>query len=151
MPRGNDLVVNMSLALSDTDPWFGQKKCLAMLYSLGTSIRTFVACENDPISTLTPGGMGSNSPEITRFPSPLPNFTIVSVVWGKQEIRTQKVYDSLYEFKGNGSDIPFSNDLFLEDSLISYNKSAVIWYTSDDYNIIKSLNGKEGDRLPFEE
>ena len=101
------------------DPWLYVKKCLALLHSYGSSIRTFVACDGDGPFTLVPGNvsLSPDTQEITRQGPSSPDFAIVSVVWGAAEIRDGAVYQALYEYKVNGSAVPFENSVFGADTL----------------------------------
>jgi hypothetical protein len=153
--QGPYLVVNMSN--SDTspwgspDPWYGVNKCLDLLHSYGSSIRTFVACHYDGALTLVPGNvsLSPHTQEITRLGPSSPDFAIVSVVWGAAEIRDGAVYQAASEYKVNGSAVPFENWFFGTDTLYGVPKSGVIWYTEDNFLTFKSLYAREGSSVPF--
>ena len=148
--QGPNLVLDMSNTSpwGDNDPWVGVKKCLSILYSYGTTIRTFVACEGDGPFTLFPGNnKQSHTNDITRQGPSSPNFAIVSVVWGAEEITSGSVYQSIYNYRTNKSAVPFSNELFGKDTLPSTVKSGVIWYTEDNFASFRGSFGREGDKV----
>ena len=153
--QGPYLVLDMSN--SDTspwgspDPWYGVTKCLDLLHSYGSSIRTFVACQRDGAFTLVSGNvsLSSHTQEITRLGPASPDFAIVSVVWGALEIRDSAVYQAVYEYKVNGSAVPFENSFFGIDTLYGMPKSGVIWYTEDNFLTFKSLYAREGSSVSF--
>ena len=153
--QGPYLVVNMSNSdaspWGSPDPWYGVNKCLDLLHSYGSSIRTFVACHGDGAFTLVPGNvsLSSHTQEITRLGPSSPDFAIVSVVWGAAEIRDSAVYQAAYEYKVNGSAVPFENWFFGTDTLYDALKSGVIWYTEDNFLTFKSLYAREGSSVPF--
>ncbi|KAJ4332072.1 hypothetical protein N0V95_009743 [Ascochyta clinopodiicola] len=154
MQQDNQLVVNMSnpTPWTTTDVWFGFQKCLSILYSSNADIRTFVACQSDGTFTLGPGSDVSNSHSniITRHGPSSNNFAIVSVVWGKLELREQDVYRTLYTYKINGSMMTLGNDLFGgSDTYVGAQKTAVIWYTEDDFKTFRGIYGKEGAIVKF--
>lgn len=138
---------------SKDDPWVGVKKCLALLYSYGPSIRTYVACESDGSFTLGPqlnSSSFTHEHEITRLGPSNSDFAIVSVVWGGSEIRDKNVYQTLYDLKSNGTQVLFGNDVFGSDTLVGLSKSGVIWYTEDDFLTFKNITGKETETGRFE-
>jgi len=151
--QGPYLILNMS----DTDPWGGPdpwpnvKKCLALLHSYGSSIRTFIACDGDGPFTLVPGNvsLSPHTQEITRQGPSGPDFSIVSIVWGAAEIRDGAVYQELYEYKVNGSAVPFTNSVFGADTLPNWPKSGVIWYTEDNFLTFKSIFARENATVTF--
>lgn len=151
--QGPYLVLNMSHTdpWGGPDPWPGVKKCLALLHSYGSSIRTFVACDSDGPFTLVPGNvtLSPHTQEITRQGPSSPNFAIVSVVWGAAEIRDEAVYQVLNEYKVNRSAVPFVNSLFGTDTLPGWTKSGVIWYTEDNFLTFRSIFAREGANVPF--
>jgi len=153
LQQGSRLVVDMSNIANwvGADPMVGSTKCLSLLHAFGSSIRTFVACERDGTFTLVPGDVKSSprTQEITRQGPRSRSFSIVSVVWGSQEIRTAAVYQSIYNAKRNGSAIPFSNDVFGSDTLENVRKTGVIWYTEDDFRTVKNIHAKEGVSVGF--
>lgn len=134
------------------DDWYNNKKCLSFLYSYGSSIRTFVACEGNGQITVAPGPIATNSysQEITRQGPTLSDFAIVSVVWGSAEIRTSSVYSKIFNGRNSGLNVTFSNDYFGLDTLINSAKSGVIWYTEDNYTTFKSIYGREGNSSNFQ-
>jgi hypothetical protein len=153
MQQGPYLAINMSDTgpWSDPDPWLNNKKCLALLHSFGSSLRTFVACDSSGAFTLVPGNV-SLSPgtlEITRQGPSNAGFALVSVVWGGAEIRDAAVYETLFQYKSNGSAVPFENWVFGADTLKGSGKSGVIWYTEDNFATIESIMAREHDSVPF--
>lgn len=154
MQQGRNLVVDMSNTdpWGSPDPWVGRYKCLSLLHSYGSNtIRTFVACEGDGEFTLTPENAtpSSHTQDITRQDPCSSDFAIVSVVWGNVEIRQESVYKTLCEFRGNGSAVPFGNDVFVTDMMIGQAKSGVIWFTDDDFSTVKSIYAWEGETAFF--
>ena len=133
------------------DPWPGVRKCLALLHSYGSSIRTFVACDLSGPFTLLPGNvsLSPNTQEITRLGPSSPNFAIVSVVWGAAEIRDGNVYQALYDYKMNGSAVPFVNSRFGGDTLPGWDKSGVVWYTEDNFVTFNGIIAREGMKVTF--
>jgi len=133
------------------DPWYGVKKCLSILHSYGSSIRTFVACEGNGTFTLVPGdvGLSARTQEITRQGPSSSDFAIVSAVWGAAEIRDTTVYQAIYDYKRNGTQIPFNNVLFGKDTYYGEQKSGVIWYTQDNFKTFKSIYGRESSTASF--
>jgi hypothetical protein len=155
MQQGPYLVVNMTdtdtSPWDSPDPWPDVKKCLALLHSFGSSIRTFVACDGAGAFTLVPGNV-SLSPdtlEITRQGPSSADFALVSVVWGGAEIRDEGVYETLFQYKLNGSAVPFEDWVFGRDTLEGWNKSGVIWYTQDGFATFESIVAREHDSVPF--
>jgi hypothetical protein len=153
MQQGPYLILNMSdtAPWSGPDPWQNVKKCLALLHQYGPSIRTFVGCDGDGPFTLVPGNISSSphTQEITLQGPSNAEFALVSVVWGAAEIRDEAVYQELYNYRTNGSAVPFENSLFGKDTLPNWNKSGVIWYTEDNFQTFKSILGREGSSVPF--
>jgi hypothetical protein len=153
MPQGPYLVLNMSdtSPWAGPDPWVDVRKCLALLHSWGSSIRTFVACDSDGPFILLPGNvsLSLNTQEITRMGPSSPNFALVSVVWGAAEIRTADVYQALYQYRLNGSAVPFGNPFFEVDTLYGVKKSGVVWYTEDNFLTFKSIFAREGESVLF--
>ena len=151
--QGQDLVLNMSNTdpWGSPDPWSDVKKCLAILHSYGPSIRTFVACDGDGPFTLVPGNvsLSPNTQEITRQGPSSPGFAIVSVVWGAAEIRDGAIYQAIYDYKLNGSAVPFENSVFGMDTLPNWRKSGVIWYTENNFLTFESIFAREGATVPF--
>lgn len=151
--QGPYLVLNMSNTnpWGSPDPWPNVKKCLALLHSYGSSIRTFIACDSSGPFTLLPGNvsLSPNTQEITRQGPSSPDFAIVSVVWGAAEIRDGAVYQALYEYKMNGSAMPFTNDLFGKDTFPGMTKSGVVWYTEDDFLTFNGIFAREGMNVKF--
>ena len=154
IPQGPYLILNMSNTASpwgNPDPWPNVKKCLALLHSYGSSIRTFIACDGSGPFTLLPGNvsLSPNTQEITRQGPSSPDFAIVSVVWGAAEIRDGNVYQALYEYKMNGSAVPFANSLFGTDTLPGWRKSGVVWYTEDNFLTFNGIFAREGMNVAF--
>ena len=151
--KGSNIVLNMSAtdSWSKEDPWVGVRKCLALLYSYGPSLRTYAACENDGPFTLGPeiNSSSTHEHEITRQGPSSSNFAIVSVVWGGSEIRDGKVYQTLYDLKSNGTEVLFGNEVFGFDPLVGSAKSGVIWYTEDDFLTFKSIYDQETQEKGF--
>ena len=146
LQQGQRLVVDMSNISNwlGRDAWFGIKKCLSLLHAFGSSIRTFVSCEGDGTFTLVANlNQSPLTQEITRQGPSSPSFSIVSVVWGALEIRDASVYQAIYEFKRNGSAIPFTNAFFGNDTFPNNSKSGVIWYSDDNFRSFKCLHAKE--------
>lgn len=143
------------LDMNNTGSWGvsdpGSTQCLALLHSNGATMRTFVACDGDGPFTLVPEYAIPSSHTQDTMPQGRnsSNFSIVSVVWGAQEIRDEAVYDALYDYKANGSTMLFGNELFRNDSLYGISKCGVIWYTEDDFRTIKSKFAMEGKSISF--
>jgi len=133
------------------DPWVDVKKCVGILHKYGSSIRTFVGCDGDGSPTLQ--AQLAVSPETQAITHQGPNstdFSIVSVVWGSVEVRDKSVYTALYQYKTNGSQIPFETYTFGgTDSLPGTPKSGIIWYTEDNFTTFKSIFAREGTVLPI--
>jgi hypothetical protein len=151
-----DFLKNNTLSIDSApfpldDTWQDNFKCLSILHSVGSSIRTFVGCENSGNYTLTTGKFQPTpyDQEITRQGPTTENFTLVSVVWGALEIRNQSVYQQLVQAKEQGTELTYSNELFGNDTLIGSAKSAVIWYTEDNFTTFKSISGREADTFTF--
>jgi hypothetical protein len=70
-------------------------------------------------------------------------------VWGAAEIRDGAVYQGLYEYKLNGSAVPFVTSVFGTDTLPGWYKSGVIWYTEDNFLTFKSIFAREGATVSF--
>jgi hypothetical protein len=153
MQQGPYLAINMSNTPPAGPPenWIDNKKCLALLHSFGSSIRTFVACDGAGAFTLVPGkvSLSPNTLEITRQGPSSADFALVSVVWGGAEIRDEGVYETLFQYKSNGSAVPFENWLFGRDTLPGAWKSGVIWYTQDNFATFESIYAREYDSVPF--
>lgn len=151
--QGPNIVVNMTNTdpWGTPDPWFSVKKCLSILYSYGSTIRTFVACESNGAFNLAPGSSGpvGHVNDITRQGPSSRTFAIVSIVWGASEITDGAVYQSVYSYKINGSAIPFTNELFGKDTFPANSKSGVIWYTDDNFSTFKGIFGREGANVTF--
>lgn len=153
MDQGPYIILNMSdtSPWAGPDPWVNNKKCLALLHSYGSSIRTFVACDSEGLFTLVPGNvsLSPQTQEITRQGPSSADFALVSVVWGSEEIRDEGVYENIYKYKTNGSAVPFGNSFFGRDTLPGWGKSGVIWYTEDNFLTFDSILAREGDSVPF--
>lgn len=131
------------------DPWVGIKKCLSVLYQYNSSIRTYIGCDGDGLVSLIPE-KNTQSQDITRQGPKSGQFAIVSVVWGAEEIRDRGIYETLSQYKSNGTDVPFENWLFGKDTLVGWSKSGVIWYTDDDFKTFKSSYAVEHSHAGFE-
>lgn len=163
--QGSKLVVNtnnMHANYGTGDPWPGNAKHITVLYTYGTETRTFVAADNTGIFEMVPGPveLSRNSQIVTAYPR-LPNAffgifsssqnwaQIVSVVYGRAEIRNQNVYTSLYLSTRNaGTSFPLTNEFFAQDTWVGVPKVAIIWYrdtrqgdNSPLYTIVGRENG----------
>jgi hypothetical protein len=87
--------------------------------------------------------------EITRQGPSSADFALVSVVWGGAEIRDEGVYEALFQYKSNGSAVPFENWRFGKDTLVGSGKSGVIWCTQDNFATFESIVAREHDSVPF--
>lgn len=154
LQKGPNIFINLTdtnLPLGPPDPWFGVKKCLSILHSYGSSIRTFVACNSDGNFELVPGNvsLSPNTQEITRLGPVVAGFAIVSAVWGAQEIRNSTIYARLVKCKQDNTPMTFSTSLFGNDTFFGTHKSGVVWYTEDNYSTIKSITTREGNTVSF--
>jgi hypothetical protein len=129
---------------------------MGLLYSFGSSIRTFAACDGDGPFTLVPGAI-TLSPRTKEISRPKPpagvtvptGFGIVSVVWGGLELSTATLYATLYRLKANGTAVKFTNAVMGIDALPNHEKSGVIWYTEDGYKTFKSMHAREEGSKSF--
>jgi hypothetical protein len=161
LQSGANLSINMTtVSLMHPDPWYGVKKCLSVLHvynpgindtSSAQSIRTFVACDADGAYILVPGPVSDSlrTTEITRQGPTATNFSIVSVVWGAREIRDLVVYEKLFNAWKKGQPLALNNNLFGSDTFANNAKSAVIWYTVDEFKSFQSTSGREGTKITF--
>jgi hypothetical protein len=148
LQQGPDILIdtNNENPWNNPDPDPGQAKVISVLHAFGTSIRTFVALAGSGSYNLVPGdvSLSPSTREITRQGPSDPSFAIVSVVWGPAEIRDPSVYQNIYSYAKNGSAIPFGISFFGQDTLLGHQKSAVIWYTEDNFKTVKSVSGFDG-------
>jgi hypothetical protein len=129
---------------------------MGLLYSFGSSIRTFAACDGDGPYTLVPGAI-TLSPRTTEISRPKPpagvtvptGFGIVSVVWAGLVVSNATVYNTLYRLKANGTAVKFTNSLMGIDALPNQAKSGVVWYTEDGYKTFNSIHAKEDGSKSF--
>lgn len=142
------------------DPWYGNVKCLALLhlYNNGTTIsnnnldlRTFIACEGTGNYTLVPGpvSLSPSTQSVTNLGPSTSTFHIISVVWGKAEIRDADIYQKLFNCASGNAAVTFSNDFFGQDTWNGTVKSAAIFYTTDNYSTLRSIFGREGQSAYF--
>ncbi|KAF2685845.1 hypothetical protein K458DRAFT_387798 [Lentithecium fluviatile CBS 122367] len=155
-PRGSSLYIDMkedtATVFNLPDTWYNVRKCLSLLHSYGESIRTFIACDAFGEFVLPPGdvSLSKNTQEIASHSPNSTDFKIVSVVWGPSEIRDRAVDQALYDYKNNGSAIPFENSFFGgTDALPDFENSGVVWYTEDNFKTFKSIFAREGESVAF--
>lgn len=143
------------------DPWVGNPKLITLLYTNGTTLRTFAISEaegNDylyPTSTncgVDPNGnvwnCVSNAYTGVSPPSNSP-VKLVSVVYGDKQITQSGVYSYIYSQAIAKSTMSVGSWLFgYNPYLITtprFKASCVIWYYSaaDGYQTLKAFTGKD--------
>jgi hypothetical protein len=148
------LFINLTafnLPVGPPDPWYGVRKCLSILHSYNSSIRTFVACDSSGFFKLIPGDITLSplTQEITRQGPTTAGFAIVSVVWGAAEIRDPAVYQRIFDGKKNNTPLNFTNALFGKDTYPDEHKSGVIWYTEDNFTTFNGVFARETTTIQF--
>jgi hypothetical protein len=152
--QDGSLFINLTafnLPVGSPDPWYGTRKCLSVLHSYNSSIRTFVACDSSGFLKLVPGDITLSplTQEITRQGPTTAGFAIVSVVWGAAEIRDAAVYQRIFDGRTNKTPLNFTNALFGKDTLPDEHKSGVIWYTQDNFTTFNGVFARESTAVQF--
>lgn len=127
----NNLILGPSAEA--VDPWFGQPKTLAMLYSYGAEDRIFSVRAGVGIVTITRGRWDEApySDLCMNYSQDLIKWMkVIGIVWGPKIVKSGAVAQSVSQFAGLKKPWQFTNAMMGGDTWAGQGKTGVIWYVS---------------------
>lgn len=152
--QNGNLVINtytLTSALGISDPWWGTTKTVSILYA-DASNNTYIFCQAEqsgtytipasaiPASAATPAIAASHGSSIS----------IVGVVWGTMQIKTQSVWDRVYYQQATKWGFQVTTALFGIDGFWGHSKVGIVWYRDGTAaGKVKALVAREGGWVKF--
>jgi hypothetical protein len=131
-------------AIASPDPWFGERKTIAVLYQYGSDpLQLLVAREGQGLATIQPNGPTNRKHIFLSKNEPLPNTTVLAVVWGLQPVAEEPVLEAI----SKNSEFPCTNEFFDRDGWGGQKKTCQVFLQNNVTGETACVVGREGTTL----
>lgn len=138
------LDTNNMPAIASPDPWLGERKTIAILYQYGSDPLQLLVChEGQGLVTIRPDGPTNRRHIFLSKNEPLPNTTILAVIWGLQPVAEEPVLEAI----SKNSKFPCTNEFFNRDGWGGQRKTCQVFLQNNSTGETTCVVRREGTTL----